>query len=92
MSLAADEPDPETLGSLEYPFVVVGGSEIESSRGPAAQKLGDAEFGCRPDTVSVEGGLVRPRPQPQPIEQFEPVGLVPQQRLHHVDVPLDKAR
>ena len=55
--------------------------EIENRRCPSGEKLGDAEFGGGRDPVAVQGGLVRQSSPFEPVEQFQPVRLMTEQRL-----------
>ena len=71
--------------------MVVGGPEVEDGGGAATQQFGDSQLRRGLDSVAVEGGFERPGAQAKPVEKLELIGLVAEERLHHVDMALNKA-
>jgi hypothetical protein len=92
VGLAGNESDAKTLGGAKDPIVVVCGAEVERGCCASTEEFNDSELGRRFNPVTIERRLIGPGAKPEPVEEFESVRLVPEQRLYNVDVALNEAR
>ncbi len=83
---------PSLSAASKDPVVVVSGAKVECGRRPAAEEFGDSELGRRLNPVAIESRLIGPGAKSQPVEELEAIRLMPEQRLHDVDVTLNEAR
>ena len=88
MAFAGAQADAESLGGFEDEVLVVGRAHVESRRRSAGEQLGNSQARGGRHLLRRKRRLVRPDALRKPTQEWQPLGTVPGEALHHVHVGL----